>query len=303
MHEVCSKCKAFQFLKRNKKQYGRLPPKEVESKPWDVLYVHHIEQYQFTPKGGGKKYQMNTKNGKTIYLQTATMIDLATGWIEILTVPSACADLVSNIVELAWLTTYPLPSKVIVDRGNKMLAEFKIMIQADYSIRVKPSTSKNPQAYSSLERVHQTIVNIIRTFKTKDTVLDDDNPWDRILTSIMFALRATVHTTTQYTPAQLVFGRDSILNTCHEVNWQLIKKRKQDLINKGNQRENHNQKEHTYNKWKKVLLKNAWKTKFNQDAFLGPYTIKAVRNYGILSASKGKITDIFNICIINPYKE
>ena len=43
------------------------------------------------------------------------MIDPGTNWIEICTVPSACADLVSNIVELAWLTRYPLPSKVTVD--------------------------------------------------------------------------------------------------------------------------------------------------------------------------------------------
>ena len=54
------------------------------------------------------------------------MTDPATGWIEIRTVPSAHAGLVSNIVELAWLIRYPLPSKVIVDRGNKFLGEFKI---------------------------------------------------------------------------------------------------------------------------------------------------------------------------------
>ena len=77
---------------------------------------------------------MTTKNGKTDFLQAVTMIDPATGWIEIHTVHSAHADLVSNIVELAWLTRYPLPSKVIVDRGNEFLAEVKIMIQADYGI-------------------------------------------------------------------------------------------------------------------------------------------------------------------------
>ena len=53
------------------------------------------------------------------------MIDPATGWIEIHMVPLACADLVFNIVELAWLTRYPLPSKVILDHGNNLLAEFK----------------------------------------------------------------------------------------------------------------------------------------------------------------------------------
>ena len=49
-------------------------------------------------------------------------------------------------------------------------------------------------------------------------VLDDENPWDRILASTMFALRVTVHITTQHTPEQLVFGQDSILNTRQEAN-------------------------------------------------------------------------------------
>ena len=71
---------------------------------------------------------------------------------------------------------YPLPSKHIVDRGNKSLAELKTMIQADYGFTVKPITSKHPQANSILERVHLTIDNIIRTFKVQDMVLDDENP-------------------------------------------------------------------------------------------------------------------------------
>ena len=74
---------------------------------------------------------MTAKNGKTVYLQAVTMIDPATGWIEMHTIPSARTDLVPYIVELAWLTRYPLHSKVIVDRGNEFLAEFKTMIQTN----------------------------------------------------------------------------------------------------------------------------------------------------------------------------
>ena len=48
-----------------------------------------------------------------------------------------------------------------------------------------------------------------------------------------------VHNTIQYTPSQLVFGRDAILNINQETNWQLIKQLKQALINKGNQKENY----------------------------------------------------------------
>ena len=32
-------------------------------------------------------------------------------------------------------------------------------------------------------------------------MLDDENPWHRTLAFTMFSLRATVHTTTQHTPA------------------------------------------------------------------------------------------------------
>ena len=43
------------------------------------------------------------------------MIDPATGWIEILSVPEARADLVANQVELIKLTRCPLSNKITVD--------------------------------------------------------------------------------------------------------------------------------------------------------------------------------------------
>ena len=174
------------------------------------------------------------------------MIDPVKGWIEIGSVPSARADLVANQLELAWLTYYPLPNKIIVDRGNEFLAEFREMITNDYSITVKPITSRNPQTNAILERVHQTIGNILRAFKLQNMVLDDKNPWDSLLASTMFALRPAVHTTTQNTPAQLIFGRDSIINQQNDVDWEVIRKRKQNLINKGNRGENCNQINHAY---------------------------------------------------------
>ena len=42
LYEVCVKYKTCQFVKRNKKQYGKLLPKEADL----------IGKYQFAPKGG-----------------------------------------------------------------------------------------------------------------------------------------------------------------------------------------------------------------------------------------------------------
>ena len=73
----------------------------------------------------------------------------------------------------------------------------------------------------------------------------------------MFAIQSTVHTTTEHTPSQLVFGRNAILNINQEANWQLIKQYKQVLINKGIQKENCQRQSHVYHTGDKILFENS----------------------------------------------
>ena len=70
---------------------------------------------------GGRKYSTKGNKDKDVYLQAITMIDPATGCIEIRSMPEVRADLVANQVELALLTRYPLPNKITVDNGNLKL--------------------------------------------------------------------------------------------------------------------------------------------------------------------------------------
>ena len=117
---------------------------------------------------------MTTKSGRSVYLQAVTKIDPKTGWIEIRTVPSARADLVANQVELSWLIRYLLPNKEIVDRENEFLAELREMIINDYGITIKPiNNSRNSQTNAILERVHQIIGDLLRTFKVQKIVPED----------------------------------------------------------------------------------------------------------------------------------
>jgi hypothetical protein len=44
------------------------------------------------------------------------------------------------------------------------MAEFAKMVKNDYGLKLKPITTRNPQANAIIERVHQTIGNIIQTF-------------------------------------------------------------------------------------------------------------------------------------------
>ena len=111
-----------------------------------------------------QKVRREGKKDKDTYLQPIIMIDSATGWIEIRSVPEARADLVANQVELAQLTRYLLPIKITVDRNKELLVELKTMMANEYGIPCNPINVRNLQANTIVERVHQTIGNIIRTF-------------------------------------------------------------------------------------------------------------------------------------------
>jgi hypothetical protein len=76
------------------------------------------------------------------------------------------------------------------------------------------------------------------------------------------AIRSTYHKTLQATSdsCQLVFGRQMIHNIAFRANWDQIQKRKEDIINKSNQKENkiNSQVPYEYKVGVQVLLENTW---------------------------------------------
>ena len=82
---------------------------------------------------------------------------------------------------------------------------------------------RSPQANAIIERTHQVMANVVRTFELEDTYMDEDDPWAGMLAAMVFAVRSTFHTTLQATPGQLVFRRDTTFNSKHIANWELIK--------------------------------------------------------------------------------
>ena len=290
--DVCGRCPTCQKTKRHAIKYGHLPPKRAEVDPWDTLCVDMIGPY--TIKRPGKQ---------ELQLWCVTMIDPATGWFEIAEVPGTKrADVVANIVEQQWLCRYPWPAHLIHDRGGEFMAEFAEMIQKDYGIKKKPITTRNPQANAILERIHQTIGNMIRALQVQEAEVDEEDPWTGILSAVAFATRATIHTTLQATPAQLVFGRDAVFQVKHLANWNYIKERKQKLINANNRKENAKRRPYLYRVHDRVLVKDAQKLKYGTDSYHGPYPITQVHDNGTVRIQMGAISDVYNIRNIHPYR-
>ena len=289
VRKVIKTCDQCQRLKKSQKKYGHVPPKEAEVNPWEILQVDLVGPYTIRRKG--KK--------KPLHLHAVTMTDPATGWFEIAQIKTKRADFVANTVEQVWLTRYPWPTRIIYDRGGEFLGkEFQDLIRQEYDIIAKPISTSNPQSNAMLERIHQTLGDMVRTLDPSS--IDEDDPWAGILAAVAFAIRATYHTTRQASPGQLVFGRDMIWNVKHIANWQLIRDRKQAQINKDNIRENRTRIPHEYKVGDQVLMNDNQAYKYEPQR-RGPYQILQVNNNGTVRIQRGAVQDTVNIRQLRPY--
>ena len=283
-------CEECQRLKTKTTKYGHLPAKKAEYVPWRKLCVDLIGPYK-VQDGKGHVHE----------LLALTMIDPATSWFEICEIPNKESETVALALDRQWLCRYPRPTYITYDQGGEFTGkEFQELLDS-YGIKAKPATSRNPQSNSVVERVHLTLHNMLRTFDLQVRDMDPLDPWSGYLAAVAFAIRSTYHTTTKATPAELVFGRDMIIERSFEANWDDIRQQKQKLINDNNTRENKKRKYHDYRVGDQVLYRRRKTAKHNRP-YDGPFTITHVHSNGnVTIARDSRVKQRVNIRLIHPF--
>ena len=127
-----------------------------------------------------------------------------------------------------------------------------------------------------------------------------------VLSSIRRAVNSTVHTTLRATPTQLVFGRDALLNVSFQADWELIRQRKQRMINLNNARENSKRVEYNYTVGQQVDVRLDPNRKHGEDHFKGPHTVSQINDNGTVKLTRattnGAVSQTWNIRNIEPRK-
>jgi hypothetical protein len=154
-----------------------------------------------------------------------------------------------------------------------------------------------------VERVHQTLGNLLRVYELEKYEFPRGDPWTNLLASAAWAIRSTVHTTLGATPGQLIYGRDMLFDLSFRANWNEIRQRKRQRIEESNQRENAKRIPHTYKVGDLVSKdRNALQPKLHRPRD-GPYTIDKVYNNGIIKIRKGVTLEKVSIRRIHPYHQ
>ena len=113
-----------------------------------------------------------------------TFVDPVIGRFDITETTDKNSARISRIFNNTWLSHYLRPRKVIFDNGDDFKKDFLPLLN-HFSIKHTPTTNKNPEANSILERVHQVLGYIILRTKTLHKYdFGDLDSWSELLTSV-----------------------------------------------------------------------------------------------------------------------
>jgi hypothetical protein len=188
---------------------------------------------------------------------------------------------------------------------NFVGSEFQFLLQG---CRIKDAltSSKNPQANSICEWMHQTVGNVLQTLlhgESPRDVTKAEDFIDEVLSIATYAMRISIPTTLGSSPGSLIFNRDMFLNIPLIADWHAIPQKHEHLINANLMGENCKQKHYDYAPNQKVLKKRHKICKLGQKTS-EPYKIMHTHVNGTTTIElKPGISERINMRRVIPYKE
>ena len=91
------------------------------------------------------------------------------------------------------------PAQILTDQGSNFLSDLFKNTCKLLKIRKIQTTAFHPESNGSLERSHTVLAEYLRHY-----VREDQTNWDEWVPYAVYVFKTTVHTTTEYTPFELV---------------------------------------------------------------------------------------------------
>ena len=129
-----------------------------------------------------------------------TIMDSVTRFPEAIPMRNITAKSVIKAL-IKFFTTFGLPRVVQSDQGSNFTSNLFRQVLKELGIKHQISAAYHPESQGALERFHQTLKNMIRTY-----CFQNDKQWDEGVPLLLFAAREVVQESLGFSPFELIFG-------------------------------------------------------------------------------------------------
>lgn len=180
--EWCRSCEACQ---RNKISRHIKSPLQNYPLPTERFSVVHIDLIGPLPFSNNFSYAL-------------TCIDRFTRWPEVIPIQDIKAETIAIAFYSGWISRFGIPKEVKTDRGKQFVSELFSQMMKLFGIKLNHTTAYHPQANGIIERFHRTLKQSLKCHGS--------NNWTISLPSVLMGLRSTIHTNSDVSITEMVYG-------------------------------------------------------------------------------------------------
>lgn len=188
IHIYIQKCQVCQVSKRTSHR-GKAPLGTISvGAPLDKIATDLMGPLPITPRG---------------HQHILVVQDYFTKWVEFYPVPNTQADTCARVILNEFISRYGTPLSLHSDQGRNyesdLFQEFCKMLE----IRKTRTTPRHPAGNGMVERTNSTLLDMIRSY-----LEGRQSDWDLHLGCLAGAYRSAIHSSTGFSPNQLMLGRE-----------------------------------------------------------------------------------------------
>uniref|UniRef100_A0A2N9FMT4 Integrase catalytic domain-containing protein n=1 Tax=Fagus sylvatica TaxID=28930 RepID=A0A2N9FMT4_FAGSY len=187
VNRICGRCITCRKVKSKVLPHGLYTPLPVPSEPWVDIFMDFVLGLPRTKRGRYFIFVVVNRFSKMAHFIPCHKIEDATN----------IADLFfREIVRL-----HRVPRSIVSDKDVKFLNYFWKVLWGKLGTKLLFSTTYYPQTDGQTEVVNRTLTQLLRTVGHKNL-----KTWEDSLSFIEFAYNRAMHSTTSYSPFEIVYG-------------------------------------------------------------------------------------------------
>lgn len=139
-----------------------------------------------------------TMNGNVCIL---TLQDDLTKFTQAYALPNHEAKTIADKLTHDFICKFGIPESILTDQGPDFTSNLFKEVANIFKVKKLQTSPYRPETNGALERSHRTLADYLKHF-----VKTDQSDWDEWLDFAMFSYNTTVHSSSKFTPFELVFG-------------------------------------------------------------------------------------------------